>query len=140
MERQFADLESQRFPSRFAGDNFSLAEKDAARLQREVTQAMAASLWRGVRMAGSVVGRFFVLVAKAAAAMRVYNEMSRLDDSTLANLGLRRIDIPQFVAASMDGGAGRWPMAAPVAALRTVDGEAPSDTVADNDLTQRRAA
>lgn len=140
MERQLTDFESLRFPSRYAGDDFSLVERDAARLQGEVTQAMAASLWRGVRKVASVMGRFFVLVATASAATRIFDELNRLDDATLANLGLSREDIPQFVAASMDDGAGRWPTAAPAAALRKIDGEAPSDTVADNDLTQRRAA
>ena len=65
---------------------------------------------------------------------------SRMDDATLANLGLSRETIPQFVAASMDDDAGHWPTVAPAAALRKVDGEAPGDTVADNDLTHRRAA
>jgi uncharacterized protein YjiS (DUF1127 family) len=140
MERHLTGLESLRFPSPYSRDDFSLLEKEVARLQAEVTREMAASLWRGIRKTASAVARFFALIARAGAASRLYDELNRMDDATLANLGLSREAIPQYVQASMEDGAGRWPTAAvPAAALQTVDGRSDA-AVADNDLGQCRAA
>ncbi len=140
MERYLSELESLRFPSPYSRDDFSLLEKEVARLQGEITRQMAASLWRGIRRTASAMTRFFVLVAKAGAASRLYEELNRLDDATLANLGLSRDAIPEFVAASMEDGGVRWSAAAvPAAALQTVNSHADA-SVADNDLAQRRAA
>ena len=140
MERHLTGLESLRFPSPYSRDDFSLLEQEVARLQGEITRQMAASLWRGIRKTASAVARFFVLVAKAGAASRLYEELNRLDDATLANLGLNREAIPGFVAASMEDGSVQWPTAAlPAAALQTLDGHADA-SIADNDLAQRRVA
>ncbi len=140
MERHLTELESLRFPSPYSRDDFSLLEKEVARLQAEMTRQMAASLWRGIRKTASAVARFFVLVAKAGAASRLYDELNRMDDATLANLGLSREAIPEFVVASMEDGTVQWPTAAvPAAALQTIDGRSEA-TIADNDMGQRRAA
>ena len=140
MERHLSELESLRFPSPYSRDDFSLLEKEVARLQAEMTRQMAASLWRGIRKTASAMGRFFVLVAKAGAASRLYDELNRMDDATLANLGLSREAIPAFVVASMEDGTVQWPTAAvPAAALQTIDGRSEA-TIADNDMGQRRAA
>ncbi len=140
MERRLPELESLRFPSPYSRDDFSLLEKEVARLQGEITRQMAASLWRGIRKTASAVARIFVLIARAGAASRLYDELNRMDDATLANLGLSREAIPQYVQASMEDGAMRWPTAAPAATLREIDGDPSDAAVADNDGAQRRAA
>jgi len=141
MERQVTGFEFTRLPDPFSRDDMPLLEREVARLQAEVTRQVAAGFWRGVRKAAAAVADGFALVLRAAAAARLYNELSRLGDATLASMGLDRQDIPRVAAASMEDGADGPPLAtAPAAVLRTVGGAASSATAADNDQDERRAA
>lgn len=141
MERQASGFETTRLPHPFSRDDMSLLEREAARVQAEVTRQVAAGLWRGVRTAALAVARVFTLAFRAVAAARLYEELSRLNDATLASIGLDRDDIPRFVAVSLDDGADRSPLAGPPAAdLRAVGGEASNPPAADNDRADRHAA
>lgn len=137
LEAKFADPYFSRPHDR---ERAALLEKEIARLQADVTRQMAASVWRGIRLTARAVGRAFSLVARAVAAQRLYEELNRLDDQTLANLGLTREAIPQYVARSIDGGPATLPDVAPATDLGTVDGGALDIPANSDDVPNRRAA
>ena len=65
-----------------------------ARLLRQAGGA----LFRGARMAVFGIYRLLKAIGQGVACSRLYHELSALDDRTLTDIGLRREDIPRFVA------------------------------------------
>ena len=113
-------------------------EKEAARLQAEAVRRTAMVVGRAIRAVFREVFHLLGMVAKGSAAVRLYEDLSRLDDGQLADLGISREQISQYVVDTMEGPSSRT-KAASVAALSAIEGGR-SERPAKTDLPHRRAA
>lgn len=112
-------------------------EKEAARLQAEAVRRTVKAVGRFI---GSLVlGSFRMLgmVARGAAAVRLYEELARMDDAALAEIGISRDKISQFVVDSMDSSPSH---AKAVTGFSAIEGGLRSKPAASNELPSRRAA
>lgn len=114
-------------------------EKEAALLRAEAVRETAKVIGRGIRAAFRGLFRMVMMIAEGSAAVRLYEELSRLDDGQLADLGLRREQISQYVVDSMGGTPSRKKAVPADAALEAIDGgrQAPANT---DEQPHRRAA
>lgn len=113
-----------------------------ARLEREAAMERAKAVRDTVLVIGRAVGavfrglfRAFAMIAEGSAAVRLYEELSRLDDGALADLGITREQIPQYVVDSMGSATGRRK-----ADLSAIEGGLAGRPVAAEALPSRRAA
>ena len=114
-------------------------EKEAARLQAEAVRRSVVALGRALRAAFLGTFRVLGMIAKGAAAVRLYEDLSSLDDAALANMGITRDGISRFVMDAMDGTLNRK-QAVPGPELSAIDGGRSERPVEADDLAQRRAA
>ena len=96
-----------------------LKAEDLRRLE-EAARAMRAREFGRLASAAATWFKTFIIepIAGAIRAERAYRDLMALDDRTLADIGLRRDEIPAFVARTIASGpvaeAGAEPKAAPV--------------------------
>lgn len=102
------------------------------RLQARAVSAAFASLFRGLAGPFKKLAAVSTRAAREAAAIR---QLSALDDHLLADLGIRRGQIPAAVAGLMERPAAR--KSAPAASVEPLPEEAPA---ADNEAQAREAA
>lgn len=108
-----------------------------ARLLRKAGSA----LFRGARMTVFGIFRLIEAIGQGVACSRLYHELSTLDDRTLADIGLRREDIPHFVARAqglLDGT--ETPVSAPQGLDALPDYEARKIATPAANEPRRRAA
>ena len=115
-------------------------EAEAARQRAEAVRETVAVIGRAIGAVFRGVFRVFTMIAEASAAMRLYEELSRLDDAALADLGIRREQIGRYVADSMDAAAGRRQAVAAESGLAAIDGGRNERPAVADDLPRRRAA
>lgn len=110
-------------------------EREAAQLRAEAVRETVKVMGRGIRAVFVGAFRFFAMIAEGSAAVRLYEELSRLDDATLAELGLDREGIGRHVVDSMGGAPDRVK-----ARLAAIEGGRHNGPAKTEDLPQRRAA
>lgn len=118
-----------------------------ARIEKEAARLQAESVRRTVKAVGRFIGslvlgafRLVGMVARGAAAVRLYEELSNMDDATLAELGISREKIGQFVVDSMDATPSQMKAVTAGAGLSAIDGGRRGQPAASDELPRRRAA
>lgn len=114
-------------------------EREAALLRAEAIRETVVVMGRAVGAVFRGIFRLFTMVAEGSAAVRLYEDLSRLDDAALADLGISRERISQVVVDSMDRSPSRKGAAPSAAALSAIEGGR-SDKPAKADRPHRRAA
>lgn len=138
MERALSGPDYLERAGTYTLDDILRVQEEAARLQAEVNAqvmgALVGGVGRAVRWAATGTVRFLRDQWVGVAAYRVHNELNRLSDRQLAQLGVSRDEITPYVAGLVAGAAEQ-----PVA-LRAIDGGRIAGEAKTQEVPVRRRA